>query len=111
MSEYNQENNDPQVTRFDISNELLIIAVIGDLVVFPFMSPVPPFSPHQVALSGENVSAAVAHATVNEQRFLCLFRQIVEKEPKHLGADDLRPVGSLVLILFATRKMRTMYSF
>ena len=99
MSEYNQENNDSQVTRFDISNELPIIPVIGDLVVFPFMPPVPPFSPHHVALSGENVSAAVEHAMVNEQRFLCLFRQTVEKEPKHLGTDDLSPVGSLVHIV------------
>ena len=99
MSEHDQENNDSQVTRFDISNELPIIPVIGDLVVYPFMPPVPPFSPHHVALSGENVSAAVEHATVYEQRFLCLFRQTVEKEPKHLGADDLRPVGSLVHIV------------
>ena len=98
MSEYNQEKN-LQVTRFDISNELPIIPVIGDLVVFPFMPPVPPFTPHQITLSGENVSAAVEHAMVNEQRFLCLFRQIVEKEPKHLGADDLRPVGSLLHIV------------
>ena len=99
MSKHNQENNDSQVTRFDISNELPIIPVIGDLVVYPFMPPVPPFSPHHVALSGENVSAAVAHAMVNEQRFLCLFRQTVEKEPKHLGTDDLSPVGSLVHIV------------
>ena len=99
MSEYNEENNDSQVTRFDISNELPIIPVIGDLVVYPFMPPVPPFSPHHVALSGENVSAAVEHAMVNEQRFLCLFRQTVEKEPKHLGTDDLSPVGSLVHIV------------
>ena len=99
MSEHNQENNDSQVTRFDISNELPIIPVIGDLVVYPFMPPVPPFSPHHVALSGENVSAAVEHAMVNEQRFLCLFRQTVEKEPKHLGTDDLSPVGSLVHIV------------
>ncbi|MDP6747746.1 MAG: LON peptidase substrate-binding domain-containing protein, partial [Candidatus Poribacteria bacterium] len=99
MSEYDLENNDSQVTRFDISNELPIIPVIGDLVVFPFMPPVPPFSPHHVALSGENVSAAVEHAMVNEQRFLCLFRQTVEKEPKHLGTEDLSPVGSLVHIV------------
>ena len=99
MSKHNQENNDSQVTRFDISNELPIIPVIGDLVVYPFMPPVPPFSPHHVALSGENVSAAVEHAMVNEQRFLCLFRQTVEKEPKHLGTDDLSPVGSLVHIV------------
>ena len=99
MCEYNQENNDSQVTRFDISNELPIIPVIGDLVIFPFMPPVPPFSPHHVALSGENVSTAVEHATVNEQRFLCLFRQTAGKEPKHLGADDLSPVGSLVHIV------------
>ena len=99
MSEHNQENNDSQGTRFDISNELPIIPVIGDLVVYPFMPPVPPFSPHHVALSGENVSAAVEHAMVNEQRFLCLFRQTVEKEPKHLGTDDLSPVGSLVHIV------------
>ena len=85
--------------------------MIEDLFVFPFMPPAPPFSPHYVVLSGENVFAAVEHATVNEQRFLCLFRQIVEKEPKHLGADDLRLVSSLVLILFARRKMRAMYSF
>jgi len=99
MSQYNQKNNDSTVTRFDISNQLPIIPLIGDPVVFPFMPPVPPFSPHQIALSGENVSAAVEHATVYEQRFLCLFRQTVEKEPKHLGADDLRPVGSLVHIV------------
>ena len=99
MSEYDLENNDSQVTRFDISNELPIIPVIGDLVVFPFMPPVPPFSPHHVALSGENVSAAVEHAMVNEQRFLCLFRQTVEKEPKHLETNDLSPVGSLVHIV------------
>ena len=99
MSEYDLENNDSQVTRFDISNELPIIPVIGDLVVFPFMPPVPPFSPHHVALSGENVSAAVEHAMVNEQRFLCLFRQTVEKEPKHLDTEDLSPVGSLVHIV------------
>ena len=99
MCEYNQENNDSQATRFDISNQLPIIPVIGDPVVFPFMPPVPPFSPHHVALSGENVSVAVEHATVNEQRLLCLFRQTAEKEPKHLGADDLSPVGSLVHIV------------
>ena len=99
MSEYDLENDDSKVTRFDINNELPIIPVIGDLVVFPFMPPVPPFSPHHVALSGENVSAAVEHAMVNEQRFLCLFRQTVEKEPKHLETNDLSPVGSLVHIV------------
>ncbi len=101
MSDQNPLENEESegIARFDISNELPIIPVLGDLVVYPFMPPVPPFSPHHVALSGENVSSAVEYAMVNEQRFLCLFRQSIEKDPKQLTADDLSPVGTLVHIV------------
>ena len=45
----------------DIVEDFPIIPISGDLVVFPHMPPIPPFSPHHIALSGVMVAAAVEH--------------------------------------------------
>ena len=42
----NEDILDPEVT------EDIPILPVDDLAVFPYMPPVPPFSPHHIALSG-----------------------------------------------------------
>ncbi|MEC8894080.1 MAG: hypothetical protein VX901_12210, partial [Candidatus Poribacteria bacterium] len=55
----------------DTVEDFPIIPIAGDLVVFPHMPPIPPFSPHHIALSGVMVATAVEDAMVNGPRALC----------------------------------------
>ena len=47
----------------EIPKELPVL-IVNDLVIFPHMPPVPPFSPHHLALSGKTVTAAVDDAMI-----------------------------------------------
>ncbi len=80
----------------ELTRELPILP-LDDLVVFPYMPPVPPFPPHHVALSGKMATEAVQDA-MEEERMLCIFRPKKE-EVKNITAKDLSPVGSMVHIL------------
>ena len=97
MSKKNETENedvlDPEVTA-----EIPILPV-DDLVVFPYMPPVPPFAPHHIALSGDWVTKAVDDAMVNGERALCVFRQVGNRESNSRTAEDLAPVGTLIRIL------------
>ena len=83
----------------DIVEDFPIIPISGDLVVFPHMPPIPPFSPHHIALSGAMVAAAVEDAMVSGPRSLCIFHHSEDKDTDNLAKDDLSPFGSLVQIV------------
>ena len=89
----NEDALDPEITA-----EIPILPV-DDLVVFPYMPPVPPFAPHHIALSGDCVTKAVDDAMVNGERALCVFRQVGNRESNPKTSDDLAPVGTLIQIL------------
>ncbi len=74
---------------------------LDDLVVFPYMPPVPPFPPHHVALSGKMATAAIEQA-MDGERVLCIFRpkkELSKKDIKNIKKSDLCPIGSLIHIL------------
>lgn len=84
----------------ELTQELPILP-LDDLVVFPYMPPVPPFPPHHVALSGKMAIAAVDDA-MDGERVLCIFRpktDIAAERIKDITRNDLSPVGSLIHIL------------
>ena len=89
----NEDELDPEITA-----EIPILPV-DDLVVFPYMPPVPPFAPHHIALSGDWVTKAVDDAMVNGERALCVFRQVGNRESDPKTAEDLAPIGTLIQIL------------
>ena len=91
----NEDQLDPEITA------AIPILPVDDLVVFPYMPPVPPFAPHHIALSGDWVTKAVDDAMVNGERALCVFRQVGNREsnPRARAVEDLAPVGTLVQIL------------
>ena len=95
----NNSRNTENEENVDIVDEFPIIPVSGDLVVFPHMPPIPPFSPHHIALSGVKVAAAVEDAMVNGPRALCIFHHSEDKDTDNLAKDDLSPMGSLVQIV------------
>ncbi len=77
------------------------ILPLDDLVVFPYMPPVPPFPPHHVALSGKMATAAIEQA-MDGERVLCVFRpkkELSKKDIKKIKKSDLCPIGSLIHIL------------
>ena len=84
----NNENTENEENA-DIVEEFPIIPISGDLVVFPHMPPIPPFSPHHIALSGMMVATAVEDAMVNGPRALCIFHHNEEKDTDNLTKDDL----------------------
>ena len=94
----NNENTENEENA-DIVEEFPIIPISGDLVVFPHMPPIPPFSPHHIALSGMMVATAVEDAMVNGPRALCIFHHNEEKDTDNLTKDDLSLIGSLVQIV------------
>ena len=94
----NSETENEDVLNPEITAEIPILPV-DDLVVFPYMPPVPPFAPHHIALSGDWVTEAVDDAMVNGERALCVFRQVGNRESNPNTADDLAPVGTLIQIL------------
>ena len=85
-----------QTPNSETPKELPIIR-IDDLVVFPYMPPVPPFSPHHIALSGKMITAAVDDAMINASRSICVFRQ--QKDTATPTVEDFSPVGTLVHII------------
>ena len=97
MSKKNETENE-DVLDPEITAEIPILPV-DDLVVFPYMPPVPPFAPHHIALSGDWVTKAVDDAMVNGERALCVFRQVGNRESNSRTAEDLAPVGTLIRIL------------
>ncbi len=97
MSKKNETENE-DVLNPEITSEIAILPV-DDLVVFPYMPPVPPFAPHHIALSGDWVTKAVDDAMVNGERALCVFRQVGNRESDPKTAEDLAPIGTLVQIL------------
>ena len=94
----NSETENEDVLDPEITAKIPILPV-DDLVVFPYMPPVPPFAPHHIALSGDWVTKAVDDAMVNGERALCVFRQIGNRESDPKTAEDLAPIGTLIQIL------------
>ena len=97
MSKKNVTENEDELNP-EIAAEIPILPV-DDLVVFPYMPPVPPFAPHHIALSGDWVTKAVDDAMVNGERALCVFRQVGNRESDPKVVEDLAPVGTLIQIL------------
>ena len=87
----NEQKND-----LEIPKELPVL-IVNDLVIFPYMPPVPPFSPHHLALSGKKVTAAVDDAMINTSRTICVFKRLKETEAPTI--DDFAPVGALIHII------------
>lgn len=97
----NENTEDENTTPENELTQELPILPLDDLVVFPYMPPVPPFPPHHIALSGKMASAAVNDA-MDGERVLCIFRpkaDMAAESIKDITQDDLSPVGSLIHIL------------
>ena len=84
------KDENKQETNIEEPKELPIIPVPGDLVIFPYMPPVPPFPPHHVVLSGESITAAVDEALIDGSRLLCIFRLQSEEDKPALTVDRLQ---------------------
>ena len=97
MSKQNETENEDLLNP-EITEEIAVLPV-DDLVVFPYMPPVPPFAPHHVALSGDWAIQAVDDAMVNGERMLCVFRQVENRDSNPTSVEDLAPVGTLTQIL------------
>ena len=96
----NESENTTDQEEEELTQELPILP-LDDLVVFPYMPPVPPFPPHHVALSGKMATTAIEHA-MEADRVLCVFRPkkgLSKEDIKDIKTDDLSPVGSLIHIL------------
>ncbi|MBI1923202.1 LON peptidase substrate-binding domain-containing protein, partial [Candidatus Poribacteria bacterium] len=90
---------DEQTLNADIPEELPIILLRDDLVIFPYMPPVPPFSPYHIALSGKAVAAAVDEAMINTARLICIFKEWKDTKTDDLTVEDFSPVGTLIYII------------
>ena len=88
-----------QETNVEEPKELPIIPVPGDLVIFPYMPPVPPFPPHHVVLSGESITSAVDEALIDGSRLLCIFKLQSDKDAAELTVEDFNPVGTQIYII------------
>ena len=88
-----------QETNVEEPKELPIIPVPGDLVIFPYMPPVPPFPPHHVVLSGESITSAVDEALIDGSRLLCIFKRQSEEDKPALTVKDFNPVGTQIYII------------
>ena len=96
-----KENESENTTEQEETTQEFAILPLDDLIVFPYMPPVPPFPPHHVALSGKMATAAIEHA-MDDDRVLCIFRpkkELSKAEIKDIKTDDLSPIGSLIHIL------------
>ena len=96
-----EEKETENTTDQDESTQEYPVLPLDDLVVFPYMPPVPPFPPHHVALSGKMATAAIEQA-MDGERVLCVFRpkkELSKKEIKKIKKSDLSPIGSLIHIL------------
>lgn len=97
----NENTADEKTTPEDELTQELAILPLDDLVVFPYMPPVPPFPPHHIALSGKMAIAAVDDA-MDGERVLCIFQpkaDMAAESIKEITRTDLSPVGSLIHIL------------
>ena len=106
----NSEEHDNSIEQENLETVELPILPVNDLVIFPYMPPVPPFHPHHVALSGKMVMDAVDDAMLNGERVLCIFQtnsgrslDIDPREVKDITLEELRPIGSLIHILRAKK--------
>ena len=88
-----------QETNVEAPKELPIIPVPGDLVIFPYMPPVPPFPPHHVVLSGESITSAVDEALIDGSRLLCIFKLQSDKDAAELTVQDFSTVGTQIYII------------
>ena len=93
------KDKDKQKQNVEEPKELPIIPVPGDLVIFPYMPPVPPFPPHHVVLSGESITAAVDEALIDGSRLLCIFKLQSEEDKAALTVEDFNPVGTQIYII------------
>ena len=93
------KDKDKQEQNVEELKELPIIPVPGDLVIFPYMPPVPPFPPHHVVLSGENVTSAVDEALIDGSRLLCIFKRQSDKDTTELTVEDFNIVGTQIYII------------
>jgi ATP-dependent Lon protease len=93
------KDKDKQEQNAEEPKELPIIPVPGDLVIFPYMPPVPPFPPHHVVLSGENVTSAVDEALIDGSRLLCIFKRQSDKDTTELTVEDFNIVGTQIYII------------
>ena len=93
------KDKDKQEKNVEEPKELPIIPVPGDLVIFPYMPPVPPFPPHHVVLSGENVTSAADEALIDGSRLLCIFRLQSDKDTAALTVEDFNTVGTQIYII------------
>ncbi len=98
-----EENQD---TEQIVETVELAVLPVDDLVIFPYMPPVPPFHPHHVALSGKVAMDAVDDAMLNGDRDICIFQtttgRSLDTDPravKDMTIDELRPIGSLIHII------------
>ena len=93
------KDKDKQERNVEEPKELPIIPVPDDLVIFPYMPPVPPFPPHHVVLSGESITSAVDEALIDGSRLLCIFKFHSDKDSADLKVEDFNTVGTQIYII------------
>ena len=93
------KDKDKQDQNVEEPKELPIIPVPDDLVIFPYMPPVPPFPPHHVVLSGESITSAVDEALIDGSRLLCIFKLHSDKDSADLTVEDFNTVGTQIYII------------
>ena len=98
-SEQALKNDSEQTLDSENQRELPVIPIRDNLVIFPYMPPVPPFPPHHVALSGESVTSAVDDAMIDGSRVICIFKPREVKDKEILTAEDFNSIGTLIYII------------
>ena len=93
------KDKDKQENNVEEPQELPIIPVSDDLVIFPYMPPVPPFPPHHVVLSGESITSAVDEALIDGSRLLCIFKLQSDEDAGDLTVEDFNTVGTQIYII------------
>ncbi len=93
------KDKDKQENNVEEPKELPIIPVPGDLVIFPYMPPVPPFPPHHVVLSGESITSAVDEALIDGSRLLCIFKLQPDEDAGDPTVEDFNTVGTQIYII------------
>lgn len=93
------KDRDKQENNVEEPKELPIIPVSDDLVIFPYMPPVPPFPPHHVVLSGESITSAVDEALIDGSRLLCIFKLESDEDAGDLTVEDFNTVGTQIYII------------
>ena len=93
------KDKDKQEQNVEEPKELPIIPVPDDLVIFPYMPPVPPFPPHHVVLSGESITSAVDEALIDGSRLLCIFKLQSDEDAGDPTVEDFNTVGTQIYII------------